>query len=127
MISRSPLYVVGARTGRAAAARGWRLALPPARDADELIATLIGVLKPEASVLYLAGRDRKEVIETALAERFELEVVEAYAAEAARGLAPGRSAFSRVLRRRPALFTPVGRARGGAGEGSRRGSLFPRA
>jgi uroporphyrinogen-III synthase len=78
----SPLYVVGARTGRAAEARGWRLALPPTREANELVRTLTGVLKAGASVLYLAGRDRKEVIEAALAERFELEVVEAYAAEA---------------------------------------------
>ncbi len=78
----SPLYVVGARTGRAAEARGWRLASPPARDADELITTLAGALKPEASVLYLAGRDRKEVIEAALSGAFALEVVEAYAAEA---------------------------------------------
>ena len=78
----SPLYVVGARSGRAAEARGWRLASPPARDADELITTLTGALKPEARVLYLAGRDRKEVIEASLAEAFELEVVEAYAAEA---------------------------------------------
>jgi uroporphyrinogen-III synthase len=78
----SPLYVVGARTARAAQARGWRLASPPTRDADELITTLAGALKPEASVLYLAGRDRKEVIETALSGAFALEVVEAYAAEA---------------------------------------------
>jgi uroporphyrinogen-III synthase len=78
----SPLYVVGARTGRAAEARGWRLASPPARDADELVRTLAGALKPEASVLYLAGRDRKEVIEAALAEKVELDVVETYAAEA---------------------------------------------
>ena len=78
----SPLYVVGARSGRAAEARGWRLASPPARDADELVTMLTGALKPEASVLYLAGRDRKEVIEASLAEAFELEVVEAYAAEA---------------------------------------------
>jgi len=79
----SPLYVVGARTRRAAEARGWRLASsPPVRDADELVRTLADALKPEASVLYLAGRDRKEVIEAALAERFELEVAETYAAEA---------------------------------------------
>jgi uroporphyrinogen-III synthase len=78
----SPLYVVGARTGRAAEARGWRLALPPARDADQLIKTLVGALKPEARVLYLAGRDRKEVIEAALSDAFAVEVVEAYAAEA---------------------------------------------
>jgi uroporphyrinogen-III synthase len=79
---RSALYVVGARTGRVAEGRGWRLASPPARNADELIATLIGALKREASVLYLAGRDRKEAVEAALAEKFELEVVETYAAEA---------------------------------------------
>jgi uroporphyrinogen-III synthase len=87
----SPLHVVGARTGRAAAARGWRLALPPARDADDLIATLCGVLKPGASVLYLAGRDRKDSIETALAERFELEVAEAYAAEAREAWRPAEA------------------------------------
>ena len=78
----SPLYVVGARTGRAAEARGWRLALPPARDADELTKTLAGALKPKGSVLYLAGRDRKEVIEAALSRACAVEVVEAYAAEA---------------------------------------------
>jgi uroporphyrinogen-III synthase len=77
-----PLYVVGARTGHAAEARGWRLALPPAPDANQLVKMLTGALKPKASVLYLAGRDRKEVVETALSERFALEVVEAYAAEA---------------------------------------------
>jgi uroporphyrinogen-III synthase len=87
----SPLYVVGARTGRAAAARGWRLALPPARDADELIATLIGVLKPEASTLYLAGRDRKEALEMTLAERFKLEVAETYAAEAREAWRPSEA------------------------------------
>ena len=78
----SPLYAVGARTGHAAEARGWRLALPPARDADQLIKALAGALKPEASVLYLAGRDRKGVIEAALSGAFALEVIEAYAAEA---------------------------------------------
>jgi uroporphyrinogen-III synthase len=78
----SPLYVVGARTGRAAEARGWRLALPPALNAEELIKALSRALKPEASVLYLAGRDRKEATEAALAGAFALEVVEAYAAEA---------------------------------------------
>ena len=78
----SPLHVVGARTARAAEARGWRLASPPARDTHELVRTLASALKPGASVLYLAGRDRKEAIEAALAERFELEVAETYAAEA---------------------------------------------
>src|SRR5271170_5195693 len=71
----SPLYVVGARTSRAAEARGWRLASPPARDADELARTLASALKPGASVLYLAGRDRKEVIEAALTGAFGVEIV----------------------------------------------------
>ena len=87
----SPLYVVGARTGRAAEARGWRLVSPPARDADELIRMLTDVLKPEAKVLYLAGRDRKEAIEAALSGA---EIVEAYAAE---GRAAWRPAEARSL------------------------------
>jgi uroporphyrinogen-III synthase len=78
----SPLYVVGARTGRAAEARGWRLAAPPARDAAQLIERLTGALRSDASVLYLAGRDRKDAIEAALSGTFALEVVEAYVAEA---------------------------------------------
>lgn len=78
----SPLYVVGARTGHAAEARGWRLASPPARDVEELVRTLTGVLKPGAYVLYLAGRDRKAVIEATLTGAFGVEIVEAYAAEA---------------------------------------------
>ena len=88
----SPLYVVGARTGRAAEARGWRLASPPAPDAEELIETLTGALKPGASVLYLAGRDRKRAIEAALAAAFALEVVEAYAAEARESFSPREAA-----------------------------------
>lgn len=78
----SPLYVVGARTGRAAQARGWRLAAPPARRAAELIERLTSALRTNASVLYLAARDRKGAIEAALSGTFALETVEAYAAEA---------------------------------------------
>jgi uroporphyrinogen-III synthase len=87
----SPLYVVGARAGHAAEARGWRLALPPARDADELVRTLAAALKPRASVLYLAGRDRKEVIETALTGAYGVEIVEAYAAEAREAWRPAEA------------------------------------
>jgi uroporphyrinogen-III synthase len=87
-----PLYAVGARTGPAAEARGWRLALPPAPNAEELIKTLSGALKPEASVLYLAGRDRKGIIEAALNGAFALEVVEAYAAEAREAWRPREAA-----------------------------------
>jgi uroporphyrinogen-III synthase len=89
--SSSPLYVVGARTGHAAEARGWRLASPPARDADQLVKALAGALKPEAHVLYLAGRDRKEVIETALTGAFGVEIVEAYAAEAREAWRPAEA------------------------------------
>ena len=48
----------------------------------ELIERLTGALRSNASVLYLAGRDRKGAIEAALSGTFALEVVEAYAAEA---------------------------------------------
>ena len=88
----APLYAVGARTGRAAEASGWRLALPPAQDAEGLIKALSGALKPGASVLYLAGRDRKGAIETALAEPYALEIVEAYAAEAREAWRPREAA-----------------------------------
>jgi uroporphyrinogen-III synthase len=87
----SPLFVVGARAGRAAKARGWRLAFPPAADAAKLTETLRGALKPGASVLYLAGRDRKATIEAALEGAFALEVVEAYAAEARNKWRPGEA------------------------------------
>jgi uroporphyrinogen-III synthase len=87
----SPLYVVGTRTGRAAEARGWRLASPPARDVDELVRTLTGLLKAGASVLYLAGRDRKEAIEAALSGAFDVEIVEAYAAEARAAWRPAKA------------------------------------
>ena len=99
--------------------------MPPARDADQLIKTLAGALKPEASVLYLAGRDRKGAIEAALSGAFALEVVEAYAAEAREAWRPREAAGSRVLRRSPALFASVGQPRGGLGEGRRRGGGFP--
>ncbi len=62
----APLYVVGARTARAAEARGWRLAAPPAPDAGGSLETLKGAIPPGAAVLYLAGRDRKPAIESAL-------------------------------------------------------------
>jgi uroporphyrinogen-III synthase len=87
-----PLHVVGARTGRAAMARGWALASPPASDAERLIETLSRALKPDARVLYLAGRDRKEAIEATLGRAFALEVVEAYAAEARAAWSPREAA-----------------------------------
>ena len=78
----SPLYAVGARTARAAEARGWRLAARPAPDAARLVETLRRELPWDARVLYLAGRDRNPTLEAALGGFCALEVVEAYAAEA---------------------------------------------
>jgi len=78
----SPLYVVGARTARAAEAVGWRPAAPPAPSASQLVEILRRDLPKGANVLYLAGRDRKPTLEAALSERCALEVVEVYAAEA---------------------------------------------
>jgi uroporphyrinogen-III synthase len=77
----SPLFVVGVATARAAAQRGYRVAAPPAPDSARLAALLTRAISPGAAVLYLAGRDRKPAIETALAGTASLEVVEAYVAE----------------------------------------------
>jgi len=76
------LYVVGARTARAAGARGWRIAAPPAADAQRLIETLMREIAPGAHALYLAGRDRNVAVEDALGAVASLETIEAYAAEA---------------------------------------------
>jgi uroporphyrinogen-III synthase len=78
----SPLYAAGARTARAAEARGWRLAAPPAPDAARLVETLKRELPLGARILYLAGRDRNPTLEAALGGFCALEVVEAYAAAA---------------------------------------------
>ena len=123
----SPLYVVGARTGRAAEARGWRLAAPPAPHAVQLIERLTGALRVNASVLYLAGRDRKGAIEAALSEKFALEVVEDLRGRSALKLASAGGAGSRVLRRGAALLAPIGRARGRTRQGFWRGGAVSRA
>jgi uroporphyrinogen-III synthase len=80
--SASPLFVVGAKTARAADLRGWRLAAPPASDVERLIETLERETMLGASLLYLTGRDRKGALEAALGATRDLEVVETYAAEA---------------------------------------------
>lgn len=84
----SPLFVVGARTARAAESRGWRLAAPPAADVDRLIDALERQTASGASILYIAGRDRKGALEAALGATRALEVVEAYAAEPRKGWGP---------------------------------------
>jgi uroporphyrinogen-III synthase len=83
-----PLYVVGARTARAAEARGWRLAAPPAPDSARLIEILKSRLRRNANILYLAARDRKGAFETELSATYALEIVEAYASEARKAWGP---------------------------------------
>ncbi len=78
----SPLFVAGARTARAAEARGWRLAAEPAPDSARLVEILKETIPPGAAVLYLAGRDRKPTLEAALGGFCALEIVEAYVVEA---------------------------------------------
>jgi uroporphyrinogen-III synthase len=86
-----PLYVVGARTAHAAEALGWRLAAPFAPDAARLIGTLKACLEPGASVLYFAGRERKNALESALSEFCAVEVVETYVAEAREAWRPSEA------------------------------------
>ena len=87
----SPLYVVGARTGRAAEARGWRLASPPARDADELVGTLAGALKPGRACSTLPGATARRSSRRRCLGGFRVEIVEAYAAEAREAWRPAEA------------------------------------
>jgi len=85
-LAATPLYVVGGRAAEAAAASGLSLASPPAEDAATLAAQLRSTLKPVARLLYLAGRDRKPILEAALAQAgHEVAAVELYAAQARAG------------------------------------------
>jgi uroporphyrinogen-III synthase len=78
-----PLHVVGARAARAARDAGLALAGEPAADAAALAERLARTLPPGARLLYLAGRDRKPTLETALAAAgLAVQAVELYAAEA---------------------------------------------
>jgi uroporphyrinogen-III synthase len=82
-LAKVSLHVVGARAARAASQAGLALAGEPAVDAAALAERLARTLRPGARLLYLAGRDRKPTLETALAAAsFSVEAVELYAAEA---------------------------------------------
>ena len=77
-----PLFVVGAQTARAAAALGLAVEAS-APDAAALEAVLRARLARGASLLYLAGRDRKRDLELALAAGgHRVTAIELYAAEA---------------------------------------------
>ncbi len=82
-IASLPLYVVGEQTAKAAWKAGMAVAADPAPDVAALIATLLRRLPPHSRLLYLAGRERKSALETALSEGGHLTTpVEVYAAEA---------------------------------------------
>ncbi len=80
-----PLFVVGERTAQAARRAGYRALATVRRDAAALVPALQAAFWAQARVLYLAGRDRKSVLERALAPRYDLRVIETYAAEEAAG------------------------------------------
>jgi uroporphyrinogen-III synthase len=82
-IANLPLFVVGEQTAQAAAKAGAPIAAAPAPDIAALIATLLPRLAPRSRLLYLAGRERKSALETALGEAGHLTTpMEVYAAEA---------------------------------------------
>jgi uroporphyrinogen-III synthase len=76
-----PLFVVGARTARAAAAKGLAIEEPAAPDVAALRARLGTRLRAPSRAIYLAGRDRKSELETALAAAgHRVAVIEIYEA-----------------------------------------------
>ena len=84
-----PVFVVGARTARAAAKAGLAPPRVVAAYAAELAPQIAAALPPAAHLLYLAGHDRKPDLEAALqAQGHVIEVVETYEARAVEALAP---------------------------------------
>jgi uroporphyrinogen-III synthase len=80
---RLPVFAVGGRTAEAARAAGFEDVRIAAGDAESLADLLRLTLPRPARLLYLAGRDRKPALETALqAAGYDVAVVEAYLAEA---------------------------------------------
>ncbi|MDE2579058.1 MAG: uroporphyrinogen-III synthase [Hyphomicrobiales bacterium] len=77
------LAVVGARTGAAAIAAGWPAPFLQEPDARALVAALRAQKQTAEKALYLAARDRKNEIESAMSA---LTVCETYEAAAAQGL-----------------------------------------
>lgn len=83
------LAVVGARTARAAEEKGFRKPDFVAENVAGLVEQLLKEEQPGASLLYLAGRDRKPDLEAGLAAAgFALQTAEVYSAEAVQSLAP---------------------------------------
>lgn len=79
-----PLFLVGARTLDAARERGFEGRATIEADAKDLAARIQASFGTPRRIVYLAGRDRKPNLETALAAAgHKVEVVEVYAAQAA--------------------------------------------
>ena len=122
---RRPFTSSAPSTGRAAKARGWRLASPPAPDAARLTETLRRRAQARRE-RALPRRPRSEGDNRGGArERLRARDRRGLCGRGARGLEPGGGARARVLRRGAALLAPLGRARGGAGKGvGRRSRAF---
>ncbi len=87
-----PLHAVGERTAAAARRAGFRTVLDGGGDAVALAGSLARQLPPGGRVLYLAGVDRKPVLEASLrAAGFAVATAEVYSARRAPepGLAAG--------------------------------------
>jgi len=83
-----PLFVVGAQTARAAMGRQLEVE-SSSKNAAALAESLHARLNPASRVLYLAGRDRKSDLESALAASgHDVTSIEVYAAEARRAWGP---------------------------------------
>jgi uroporphyrinogen-III synthase len=86
-LQKLPLFAVGERTAAAARAAGFTDVRPPAPDARRLVETISAAYPDPATFLYLAGRDRKADLETALGSRgHRIDVVIVYAARAVTAL-----------------------------------------
>jgi len=87
-----PLYLVGEEAARAAAELGFAVAGEAAADVAALAAALEARLARGSRVLYLAGRDRKEVLEAALrGAGCGVATLEVYAAEARQAWSAGEA------------------------------------
>ena len=84
-----PLWLVGERTAQAARAQGFSHVAHLAADAQSLATHFLQSAKQPARLIYLAGRDRKPVLEQALeAQGILVSVCEIYAARETAALSP---------------------------------------
>ncbi len=91
-----PLFVVGARTAEAAERAGLAAPRLTAAQVSGLAAQMGPALPTGATLLYLAGRDRKPDLEEALAEQgFEIAAAIVYEAQAQQDLSQGVAAALR--------------------------------